>query len=270
MAGHKFGLDFEGNKRADRPPAETPEERDDRKRANDTFRARHYRGLTPELEERNAEIIAEHAGGAAVEDLAEKYALTRRNVRAIVRLAQDEGRYPVVEGVVIRPTKEVVPRPAPRTRPLGEDDLHHRSVGNSSRHASRIGHRYMANAMLRLVELAQLDEVNDRGELMPLSPDADRRVVMVAVRDYLDRVLGREKMTDPDAFEPARARFNPSLYTPEELAQIEATLRMVAATQQAETKAQAAGEPAGKRPMTDALAWHQGRGSAPPSTHRRS
>jgi hypothetical protein len=231
VAGHKFGLDVEGNKRAARPPVETPEERSARKRANDTFRARHYRGLTPELAKRNAEIIAEHAGGAAVEDLAEKYALTRRNVRAIVRLAQDEGRYPVVEGIVIRSRNEVTPRPAPRTRPLGEGDPHHRGVGNSMRHASRIGHRYLANAMLRLVELAQLDEVNDRGELMPLSPDADRRVVMVAVRDYLDRVLGREKMADSDSLEATRARFDPSLYTPEQLAQIEQTLRMIAATQ---------------------------------------
>ncbi len=231
MAGHKFGLDFEANKRAARPPAETPEERAARKRANDTFRARHYRGLTPELEKRNAEIVAEHAGGAVVEDLAERYALTRRNVRAIVRLAQDEGRYPVVDDVVIMPTKGVVAQPAPRARPLGEGDLHHRRVGNSIRHASRIGHRYMAHAMLRLVELAQLDEVNDRGELMPLSPDVDRRVALVAVRDYLDRVLGREKMTDPDTLEPPRARFDPSIYTPEQLAQIEQTLRMVAAAQ---------------------------------------
>jgi hypothetical protein len=234
-------------------------ERAARKRANDTFRARHYRGLTPELEERNAEIIAEHAGGAAVEELAEKYALTRRNVRAIVRLAQDEGRYPVQEGVIIEPPNEVVPQPTHRTRPLGVGDSRQRSVDNSIRHASRIGHRYMANAMLRLVELAQLDEVNDRGELMPLSPDADRRVVMVAVRDYLDRVLGREKMTDPDTLEPTRTKFDPSIYTPEQLAQIEATLRMVEAVQQPETEAQAAGEPEGKKPMNDAFARHRGR-----------
>jgi len=98
------------------------------------------------------------------------------------------------------------------------------------RHASRIGHRYLPNAMLRLVELAQLDEVNDCGELMPLTPDADR-LVMVAVRDYLDRVLGREKLAAPDSLEPTRARFDPSLYTPEQLAQIEQTLRMIAARQ---------------------------------------
>ena len=48
MAGHKFGLDVEGNKRAARPPTETAEERAARKRANETFRARHYRGLTPQ------------------------------------------------------------------------------------------------------------------------------------------------------------------------------------------------------------------------------
>jgi hypothetical protein len=230
VAGHKFGLDVEGNKRAARPPVETPEERSARKRANDTFRVRHYRGLTPELEKRNAEIIAEHAGGAAVEDLAEKYAVTRRNVRAMVRLAQDEGRYPAREGVIIE-AKKAVPQTAPRTRPLGVGDSRQRSVENSVRHASRIGHRYMANAMLRLVELAQLDAENEAGELMPLSPDADRRVVMVAVRDYLDRVLGREKMADSDSLEPTRARFDPSLYTPEQLAQIEQTLRMIAATQ---------------------------------------
>jgi hypothetical protein len=89
----------------------------------------------------------------------------------------------------------------------------------------------MAHAMLRLVELAQLDEVNDRGELMPLSPDADRRVVMVAARDYLDRMLGREKIKDPDGDGARRQRFDPSLYSAEQLAQIEQTLRMVAAAQ---------------------------------------
>ena len=89
--------------------------------------------------------------------------------------------------------------------------------------------------MLRLVELAHLDEVNDRGELMPLSPDADRRVVMVAVRDYLDRVLGREKMADADSLEPTRAKFDPSLYTPEQLTEIERVLRLVAAAQAAES-----------------------------------
>ena len=228
MAGHKFGLDFEGNKRAARPLAETPEERADRQDVNRSFRERHYRGLTPELAARNAEVIAEHAAGVEVTEIAEKYALTRRNVRAIVRLAQDEGRYPARERVVIDPPKDVVLQPAQRTRPLGTGDSHRRSVGNSIRHASRIGHRYLANAMLRLVELAQLDAENEAGELMPLGQDADRRVVMVAVRDYLDRVLGREKMADPDTLEPPRARFDPSLYTPEQLAQIEQTLRMIA------------------------------------------
>jgi hypothetical protein len=231
VAGHRFGLDVEGNKRAARPPAETPEERAERQDANRSFRERHYRGLTPELAARNAEVIAEHAAGAEVAELAEQYALTRRNVRAIVRLAQDEGRYPAREDAVIDRPKDVVPQAAHRTRPLGAGDSHPRSVGNSIRHASRIGHRYMANAMLRLVELAQLDDENEAGELMPLSPDADRRVVMVAVRDYLDRVLGREKMADPAALEPERTGFNPSLYTPEQLSQIERALRMIAAVE---------------------------------------
>jgi hypothetical protein len=59
VAGRRFGLDIAGNKRAARPVEETPEEVAARKTANDSFRARHYRGLTPELEKRNAEIISE-------------------------------------------------------------------------------------------------------------------------------------------------------------------------------------------------------------------
>jgi hypothetical protein len=66
---------------------------------------------------------------------------------------------------------------------------------------------------------------------------------VVALRMVLyERAWGAPKDYDPKTDEAAtrRPRFDPSLYSPEQLAQIEATLRMVAAAQQAEAEAQAA------------------------------
>ena len=68
-----------------------------------------------------------------------------------------------------------------------------------------------------------------RYSVIALTPD--RRVVMVAVREYLDRVFGKERIMDPDVLEPTRPKFDPSLYTPEQLEEIERVLRMVQATQ---------------------------------------
>jgi hypothetical protein len=57
----------------------------------------------------------------------------------------------------------------------------------------------------------------------------------------LDRAGVRPIDYDPTEDTPARKPgFDPSLYTPEQLAQIETTLRMVAAAQQAEAEPQAA------------------------------
>jgi hypothetical protein len=59
----------------------------------------------------------------------------------------------------------------------------------------------------------------------------DRRLVLVAAKEYLEKVLGKEPIRDPDIIEPVRPRFDPSLYTPGQLAEIERVLRMVAAAQ---------------------------------------
>jgi hypothetical protein len=101
-------------------------------------------------------------------------------------------------------------------------------------------------------------------------PSEDSRNRIVAIGMLYDRAWGKPKEYDPaEDKEEIRPRFDPSLYTPEQLTQIEATLRMVAAAQQAETEAQATGEPASKRPVTDAFAQYRGRSSTPPSTHER-
>jgi hypothetical protein len=69
-------------------------------------------------------------------------------------------------------------------------------------------------------------------------PSEDSRNRIVAIGMLYDRAWGKPKEYDPaEDREVIRPRFDPSLYTPEQLAQIEQTLRMVQTTQ-AQAKAE--------------------------------
>jgi hypothetical protein len=118
--------------------------------------------------------------------------------------------------------------------PSGRGGLYH-EVQRLAREAS-------PGAVQRLIELAQLDRVDEEGKLLPLTADADPRVVMMASSTLIERGFGKPRDDyDPKADEPPRPRFNPALYTAAQLAQIEAALRLVAAAQDAEAEAQTAG-----------------------------
>ena len=69
-------------------------------------------------------------------------------------------------------------------------------------------------------------------------PSEDSRNRIVAIGMLYDRAWGKPKDFDPKTDEAATRKpvFDPSLYSAEQLMQIEATLRMVAATQQAEAE----------------------------------
>jgi hypothetical protein len=68
-------------------------------------------------------------------------------------------------------------------------------------------------------------------------PGEEARSRIVAIGMLYDRAWGKPKDYDPATDkEEIRPRFDPRLYTPEQLSQIEAVLRMVAAAQQAETE----------------------------------
>jgi hypothetical protein len=53
----------------------------------------------------------------------------------------------------------------------------------------------------RLIELAELDQIDAQGNLIPLKelPEADRRVITVAANSLLDRAFGKPKDFDPKA-----------------------------------------------------------------------
>lgn len=61
--------------------------------------------------------------------------------------------------------------------------------------AMRLARQAAPGAVRRLRELAELDRLDERGNLIPLSelPDADRRVVAVACNALLDRAFGKPK-----------------------------------------------------------------------------
>jgi hypothetical protein len=63
-------------------------------------------------------------------------------------------------------------------------------------------------------------------------PSEESRNKIVAIGMLYDRAWGKAREHDPsEDKEEIRPRFDPSLYTPEQLTEIERVLRMVAATQ---------------------------------------
>jgi hypothetical protein len=113
--------------------------------------------------------------------------------------------------------------------------------GGLFREVQRLAREASPGAVQRLIELAQLDRVDDEGKLLPLTSDADQRVVMVASSTLIERGFGKPRDDyDPKAEEPPKTKFNPALFTPAQLEEIERVLRLVAAAQQAEAEAQAA------------------------------
>jgi hypothetical protein len=78
-------------------------------------------------------------------------------------------------------------RPGQSGNPLG----HSGTYGE----AMKIARSYAPAAMHRLAELAELNQLDSEGNLVPLSdlPDADRRVIAVAANSILDRAFGKPK-----------------------------------------------------------------------------
>jgi hypothetical protein len=64
--------------------------------------------------------------------------------------------------------------------------------------AIKIARSYAPAAMHRLAELAELNQLDGEGNLIPLSdlPDADRRVIAVAANSILDRAFGKPKAAE--------------------------------------------------------------------------
>ena len=78
--------------------------------------------------------------------------------------------------------------------------------GNPSGHsgaygeAMKLARQAAPDAVRRLRELAELDRIDEQGNLVPLTelPDADRRVITVACNALLDRAFGRPKEPPPE------------------------------------------------------------------------
>ena len=107
--------------------------------------------------------------------------------------------------------------------------------GNPSGHsgeygeAMRLARQAAPHAVRRLIELAEIDQVDHHGNLIPLSAEADRRVVMVAANALIERAFGKPKDYDPakDPDAKPKAKFDPNLYAADELDLIERALRLM-------------------------------------------
>jgi hypothetical protein len=100
--------------------------------------------------------------------------------------------------------------------------------GNPSGHSGEYGEamplarQAAPHAVRRLIELAEIDQIDDQGNLTALSTEADRRVVMVAANALIERAFGKPREYDPaqDGAEPLhrlQARVESEKLTPREL-----------------------------------------------------
>ena len=66
-----------------------------------------------------------------------------------------------------------------------------------------------ADALLRQVEIAQIgaEHRDSKGNLLPLSPDADLRLVTLAAQHIIERAWGKPRDYDPSEDKPAPSGF---------------------------------------------------------------
>jgi hypothetical protein len=86
----------------------------------------------------------------------------------------------------------------------------------------------------RLIELAEISEVDENGNLPPLSAKADPRVVTVAANAVIERAFGKPKDYDPSKEHgPNQPKFDPRLLSPQQLEVVQYALRLVASATRA-------------------------------------
>ena len=83
-----------------------------------------------------------------------------------------------------------------------------------------------ADALLRQVEIAQIgaEHRDSKGNLLPLSPDADLRLVTLAAQRIIERAWGKPRDYDPSEDKQAPSGFRPADYTTEALEQLQLIL----------------------------------------------
>ena len=83
-----------------------------------------------------------------------------------------------------------------------------------------------ADVLLRQVEIAQIgaEHRDSKGNLLPLSPDADLRLVTLAAQHIIERAWGKPRDYDPSEDKQAPSGFRAADYTTEELEQLQLIL----------------------------------------------
>jgi hypothetical protein len=85
-------------------------------------------------------------------------------------------------------------------------------------------------AAKRMFELAELDAIDENGELPALSSKADPRIVMMAAQWVYERAWGPPKPFDPkDEPDPNKPKFDPRLLSPQQLELVQYALRLMVA-----------------------------------------
>jgi hypothetical protein len=68
---------------------------------------------------------------------------------------------------------------------------------------------------------------DEKGNLLPLTPDADLRLIALATNSIIERAWGKPRDYDQSQEPKPPAPFNPADFSHEEFFQIEAALRLI-------------------------------------------
>jgi hypothetical protein len=114
--------------------------------------------------------------------------------------------------------------------------------GGDFKLVQRLCREKSAAAAKRMFELAELDAIDESGELPPLSAKADPRIVALASQWVYERAWGPPKPFDPkDEPNPSRPKFDPRLLTPEQLDIVEYALKLMVRATRAPSEIAAVG-----------------------------
>jgi hypothetical protein len=79
-----------------------------------------------------------------------------------------------------------------------------------------------------MFELAELDAIDEKGNLAPLTAKADPRIVYMASQWIYENAWGKPKEYDPSAEkDPNKPKFDPRLLSPQQLDIVEYALKLM-------------------------------------------
>lgn len=103
--------------------------------------------------------------------------------------------------------------------------------GGLYKETQRLAREISPRAMQRLIKMAELEVIDETGQLAEISKNSDPRVVAAAAGAILDRAWGKPKEYDPQSEEVQPQPIDPAQFTAKQRALVRQVLQMLLAAE---------------------------------------